>query len=97
MKFEHEHKGVPFDSLEAIVKREVESWFAMRDRNVKMSYSKSLIVKPGEMLVTYTGATKDARFKIDFDGVFTLVSSSGQQSSYLKSLNVRVDKRDFAR
>ena len=97
MKFEREHKGIPFDSIEAVMRREVESWFTMRDRNVKLSYTKSMTGRPGEILVIYSGATKDARFKIHLSGLFTLVGSSSEASSYLKSLNLHVDKRDFTR
>jgi len=99
IKFEREHKGIPFDSIEAVMRREVESWFTMRDRNVKLSYTKSMIGRPGEILIIYSGATKDARFKIHLNGLFTLVGSSidSTASSYLKSLNMHVDKRDFTR
>ena len=95
MKFEREHRGIPFDSIEAVMRREVESWFAMRDRNVKLNYTQSTTGKSGEILVIYSGATKDARFKIQINGLFTLVDSSSKASSYLKSLNLNVDKRDF--
>ena len=97
MKFEREHKGISFDSVDAVMRREVESWFTMRDVNVKLSYIKSIIGRSGEILITYSGATKDARFKINVDGLFTLIGSSGKVASYLKSLNFQVDKRDFTR
>jgi len=97
MKFEHEHKGIPFYSIEAVLRREVESWFTMRDRNIKLSYTQSMIGKPGEILITYSGATKDIHFKIHINGLFTLVGSSSKASSYLKSLSLNVDKRDFTK
>ena len=97
MKFEREYKGMPFDSVEAVMRRELESWFTMRDRNVKLSYTKSVIGKPGEILFIYSGATKDAHFKIHINGLFTLVGSSSKASSYLRSLNLHIDKRDFTR
>jgi len=97
MKFEREHRGIPFDSVEAVMRREVESWFTMRDRNVKLSYTKSVIGRSGEILIIYSGTTKGARFKIQVDGLFTLVESPKKASSYLKSLNLQVDKRDFTR
>ena len=96
-KFEREHKGVSFDSIEPIIRREIESWFAMRDRNVKLSHTNSMILKPGEILITYAGVTKDARFKIGFDCIFTLAGSPTGQLSYLKNLNLQVDKRDFTK
>ncbi len=96
-KFEREHKGIPFDSVDAVMRKEVESWFTIRDVNVKLSYTKSVIGRLGEILITYSGATKDARFKINVNGLFTLIGSSSKASSYLKSLNLQVDKRDFTR
>lgn len=93
--FEREHKGIPFDSVEAIMRRDVESWFAARDRNIKLSYEKSTVGRPGEILIIYSGTTKDAYFKIYVSGIFTLVGSSSKASSYIKSLNLNVDKRDF--
>jgi hypothetical protein len=97
IKFEREHKGIPFNSVEAIIRKEVEAYFTTRDRNVKLSYTNSSVVRPGEILVTYSGATKDAHFKMYVNGLFTLGSSSNVASSYLKSLNLNVDKRDFTR
>lgn len=97
MKFEREHKGIPFDSVEVVMRREVESWFAMRDRNVKLSYIKSMSGRFGEIFFIYSGATKDAHFKIYIDSLFTLVGSSSKASAYLKSLNLRIDKRDFTK
>ena len=69
----------------------------MRDRNIKLSYTQSMIGKPGEILITYSGATKDIHFKIHINGLFTLVGSSSKAPSYLKSLSLNVDKRDFTK
>lgn len=77
------------------MRREVESWFTARDRNIKLSYAQGVTGKSGEISAIFLGATKDAHFKIHVDGFFTLVGSSGNASSYLKSLNLSVDKRDF--
>jgi hypothetical protein len=98
-KFMRENRGLPFDSVEAVLKREIESWFATRDKNMQMSLSKSEIGRPGEVLITYSGATKDAHFKVYVNGLFTLVDSPGKTSpsSYMKSLSLSVDKRDFTR
>jgi len=95
LNFEREHKGIPFDSAEAVMTREVESWFATRDRNIKLDYIKSTGGRSGQISFAYSGATKDARFKIQINGLFTLVDSSSKATSYLKSLNLNVDKRDF--
>ena len=95
MRFESKHKGIPFNSVDATMRREIETWFAMRDKNVKVSYVKSMIGTSGEILSTYLGTTKDAHFNIQVTGLFTLAGSSSDASSYLKSLNLNVDKRDF--
>ena len=97
--FMGEHRGLPFDSVEAVLKQEIESWFAARDKNIRLSLTKSVIGRPGEVLITYLGATKDAHFNVYVGGLFTLVDSSDKTSpsSYLKSLSVSVDKRDFTR
>lgn len=95
MKFEREHKGIPFDSVDAVMRGEVEAWFTMRDRNVKLTHTKSTTGKSGEIQIIYSGATKGAHFKIQINGLFTLVGSSSKASSYLKSLSLNVDKRDF--
>lgn len=96
-KFEREHKGIPFDSVEALVRKETEAWFYARDKNIKLSYLKGSVGKPGEILIDYSGETKDAHFKIQVNGQFTLAGSSSKAASYLKSLNLNVDKRTFTR
>lgn len=96
-RFEQEHKGIPFDSVERVMREEIESWFSKRDKNIRLSHDKSINGRPGEILVTYSGATKDAHFKIHVDSLFTLAGSSDNAPSYLKSLDLHVDKRDFTR
>jgi lysine/ornithine N-monooxygenase len=96
-QFEREHKGIPFRSVEKILGQGIESWFVKRDPNIKLSHEKSLNGRPGEILMTYSGSTKDAHFKVHVDGIFTLAGSSSEAPSYLKNLNVHVDKRDFVK
>jgi len=96
-RFTRTHKGVPFDSVEATLRKEIESWFAERDKKIKISHEKSSLGKPGEVLLTYSGATKDARFKFHVNGIFTLAGGAANSPCYLKNINVNVDKRDFTR
>ncbi len=96
-RFEQAHKGMPFDSIEATMRKEIESWFAEREKNIRIEHEKTSTGRPGEILLTYSGATKDAHFKFRVDGVFTLAGSSKNAPSYLKAMNVFVDKRDFTR
>ena len=96
-KFEQELKGVPFESVEATMRKEVEAWFAERDKNINVKHEKSDKGRPGEILMTYSGASKDAHFKFRVDAQFTLTGSSEKSPAYLKALNVNVDKRDFTK
>ena len=96
-KFEQEHKGIPFESVEATMRKEVETWFVARDKNIGVKHEKSDKGRPGEILMTYAGASKDAHFKFRVDAQFTLAGSSEKSPAYLKALNVNVDKRDFTK
>lgn len=96
-QFEREHKGIPFSSVERVMRQGIESWFTKRDKNIRLSHDKSVNGKPGEILVTYSGSTKDAHFKIHVDGLFTMAGSSNDAPSYLKNLNLSIDKRDFTK
>jgi hypothetical protein len=94
-RFEQAHKGIPFDSVESTMRKEIESWFAERDRNIKIRHEKSVTGRPGEIMITYAGESKGAHFKFRVDALFTLAGSAGSAPSYLKNLNVNLDKRDF--
>ena len=96
-QFERAHKGMPFDSVEPAIRQEVESWFVKRDKNIVVKHEKSSTGRLGEILMTYSGTSKDAHFKFHVDGLFTLTGSSTKSPSYLKNLNVYVDKRDFTK
>ena len=95
IKFEHEHKGIHFDSIESTMQREIESWFVRRDKNIGITHDKSIKGRPGELHMTYSGVTKGAHFKVHVDSLFTLAGPSSNAPSYLKNLNLYVDKRDF--
>jgi lysine/ornithine N-monooxygenase len=96
-KFGQAYKGISFDSLEPTMRKEIESWFAERDRNISIKYEKSSTGKLGEILMTYAGTTKGAHFRFHVDGLFTVAGASSNAPSYVKSINVTVDKRDFTR
>ena len=96
-QFQREHKGIPFGSVEKVMRQGTESWFAKRDPNIRLSHEMSLNGRPGEIILTYSGSTKDAHFKVHVDSIFTLAGSSSEAPSYVKNLNVRVDKRDFTK
>ena len=96
-KFGQAYKGVAFDSLEPTIRKEIELWFAERDKNISIKHEKSSAGKLGEIMLTYSGANKDAHFKLHVDGLFTVTGPSSSSPSYVKSINVTVDKRDFTR
>ena len=96
-KFEQEHKGVPFESVEPTMRKDIETWFAERDKNTNVKHEKTDKGRPGEILITYGGTSKDAHFKFQIDAQFTLAGSSEKAPAYLKALNVNVDKRDFTK
>lgn len=95
--FEQQHKGLSFDKVEPTLRMEVTTWFKERDRNLKIQHERSVTGRPGEIMMTYAGASKDACFKFHVDSVFTLAGSTPASPSYLKSMNVYVDKRDFTK
>lgn len=96
-KFGQAYKGISFDSLEPAMRKEVEAWFGERDRNISIKHEKSSTGRPGEILMTYAGATKDAHFKFHVDGLFATAGTSATSPSYVKNINVTIDKRDFTR
>ena len=96
-KFEQEDRGLPFGSVEPSLRKEVEAWFAGRDRNITVRHESSTRGRPGEILLTYSGANKDAHFKFRIDAQFTVAGAGDNAPAYLKSLNVNVDKRDFTK
>ena len=95
--FQQSHRGMPFDSAELTLRKEIESWFASRDKNITIKHESSSKGRPGELTLTYSGATKDAHFKFQVAANFTLGGSSENALAYLKSINVNVDKRDFTK
>jgi hypothetical protein len=96
-KFGQEYRGAPFDSIEATMRKELESWFTERDKNITIKHEKSGTGKPGEIMISYTGANKDAHFKFQVDGVFAIAGGSPNSPAYVRNINFNVDKRDFTR
>jgi len=95
--FGKEHKGIPFDQVEATMRKEIESWFVGRDKNITIKHEVSKPGRPGEISMSYSGMTKDAHFKFRVEGQFTLAGAEAGSPSYLKNINVYVDKRDFTK
>ncbi len=95
--FEQKHKGLSFSQVEPALRIEVETWFEERDRNIRIHHEKTSTVRNGEIVLTFAGSNKVSHFKFNVDGVFTLAGSSADSPSYLKTLNLFVDRRDFTK
>jgi hypothetical protein len=96
-KFGQAYKGIPFGSIEPAMRKEIESWFTDRDKNLTVKHEQSSTGKPGEIMMTYSGATKDAHFKFYVDGLFAVTGAAPDAPTYVKNINITVDKRDFTR
>jgi lysine/ornithine N-monooxygenase len=96
-KFGQAYKGIPFASIEPAMRKEIESWFGERDRNLTVKHEQSSSGKPGEIMMTYSGGTKGAHFKFHVDGLFMVTGSDPGAPTYVKNINVTVDKREFTR
>lgn len=95
--FQQSHKGIPFDSVEPTLRTEIETWFVNRDKNIRIKLENTGKGRPGELTLTYSGATKDAHFQFQVAALFTLGGSSDNAPAYLKTVNVNLDKRDFTK
>ncbi len=95
VEFNQQHKGVPFTKASEILKDSLLEWFGKRDKNLKLTYEQSSSGKPGEVRAVFVGESKRVRFKVHADAVFTLAGGAAESPSYLKELNITVDKRAF--
>jgi len=96
-RFGQEHKGIPFDNVEPTMRKEIENWFSEREKNISITHERSNPGRPGEVNLTYSGASKDARFKFHVNALFSVTGPSSTSPCYLKTINVSVDKREFSR
>ena len=95
VEFSQQHKGVPFSKASQVLQESLLSWFSKRDKNLKVTYEQSNSAKPGEIRSVFVGESKMVRFKIHVDAVFSLSGAGGESPSYLKELNVTIDRRAF--
>ena len=96
IEFNQQHKGVAFSKVPQILQSSLLSWFTKRDKNLKLEYEASSSGKPGEVRTVFVGETKQVRFKIHADAMFALSGGGPDSPSYLRELNVSVDRRAFA-
>ncbi|SRR6266540_2550314 len=94
-EFSQQHKGIPFSRAQQVLKESLLAWFGRRDKNLKVTCEEMNSAKPGEVRAVFVGETKKVRFKLHADATFTLAGGAVESPSYLKELNVTVDRRAF--
>src|SRR5213080_1332676 len=95
LEFNQKHKGTPFNTTPKLLSESLLAWFWRRDKNLKLTAAKAEISKLGEVRTSFIAESKKARFKLHADAIFTLAGATAESPSYLKELNVTVDKRAF--
>lgn len=95
IEFSQKHKGVPFESVPNLLRTSLETWVAKRDKNLRLTFEGTNSAKPGEVRTVFVGEMKGVRFKLHADATFSLSGGTQESPSYLKQLNVTVDRRAF--
>lgn len=96
LEFNQKHKGVPFETVPKVLQDSLLSWFRRRDDNLKLTFEGTNSAKVGEVRSVFVGEMKKVRFKLHADAMFTVAGGAPQSPSYLRELNVTVDKRAFS-
>ncbi len=96
VEFNQKHKGIPFNTTAQVLRESLLAWFSRRDNNVRLILETINSTRPGEVRAVFTGEAKKVRFKVHADAMFTLAGGSTESRSYLKELNVTVDRRTFS-
>jgi hypothetical protein len=95
LEFSQKHKGIPFNTTPKLLSGSLLTWFGRRDKNLKLTAEKADSPKLGEVRTSFIGESKKARFRLHADAVFAVAGGTPESPSYLKELNVTVDKRAF--
>jgi len=95
LEFNQKHKGIPFNVTAKLLSESLLAWFGWRDKNLKLKAESADSSRLGEVRTSFIGESKKARFRLHADAVFTLAGATAESQSYLKELNVTVDKRAF--
>ena len=95
LEFNQKHKGIPFNATPRLLSESLLTWFERRDKNLKLKAEATDTSRLGEVRTSFIGESKKARFRLHADAVFTLAGATAESQSYLKELNVTVDKRAF--
>lgn len=94
-EFSQQYKGVSFNKTSEILRTSLLAWFEKRDKNLKITFEQATAGKVGELREVFVGETKRVRFKLHADAVFSVAGGSPESPSYLRELNVALDRRAF--
>ena len=95
IEFNQKHKGIPFETVPGVLQSSLLGWFTRRDKNLKLTFEGTNSPKIGEVRSVFVGETKRVRFKLHADAMFAVTGGALQSPSYLKELNVTLDRRAF--
>src|SRR5690349_13438782 len=92
LEFNEKHKGIPFNTTSQVLRDSLIAWFGRRDKNLKIKAESASSAKLGEVRTVFSGETKNVRFRVHADATFSLASGLADSPSYLKELNVSIER-----
>ncbi len=92
LEFNQKHKGIPFNTIPKVLQDSLLTWFARRDKNVKILPGPVNITRPGEVRALFNGEAKKVHFEIHADAVFTMKGETTESACYLKELNITIGR-----
>ena len=92
LEFSEKHKGIPFNTAANVLRDSLVAWFSRRDKNLKIKPESSNSAKLGEVRAVFIGETKNVHFRIRADATFSVAGGLADSPSYLKELNVSIDR-----
>src|SRR5467141_2199280 len=95
LEFNEKHKGIPFNTTGRILRDSLVAWFGRRDKNLRISPETVNSANLGEVRAVLRGETKKVRFKVRADATFSVAGGSAGSPSYLKELNVSIDRHSY--
>ncbi len=95
VEFNEQHKGIPFSKVSKVLQDSLLAWFGRRDKNLKLTFEQANSAKPGEVREVFVGESKKVKFRLHADAIFSLAGGTAESPSYLKELNVTIDRRAF--
>ncbi len=90
IEFNQKHKGIAFNTASRILQDSLLTWFARRDKNVRVTPGPVNTTRLGEVRAVFNGEAKNVRFEIHANAIFTMAGGSPESPCYLKELNVTI-------